>query len=424
AAQAQSDVLAVLSGSKPAMRAEAAKLLVQLNAMTDEIDKVLVDGSWVQRFIDIHQRHIEIGCQLDDGSVNVDGEVVRLQRTLSHPRVLAALDGPGLYRGKSAGASAFPQGASFLFRKSRGVSPTVYRFAFFRPRGCGGGGSGGPERRRRPKREERPPRSFGCAAECGLRRERRPGSDSAAHGLQRPPGISDQLKPELLLKLSAVQMLFLKLLPFSALESTFVKVFAMMSDDDDDDDDVSDSAPAILAAASPSPFAEQTESTSVEASENVDVCDADSADDLERSYAFDFVQPVAEKSLNFHPPDRGNQEEARQKAEEEARQKAEEEVRQKAEEEATQKAEEEARQRAEEEVRQKAEEEATQKAEEEARQRAEEEVRQKAEEEATQKAEEEARQRAEEEVRQKAKQKAEEEARQKAEEEARQKAEE
>eukprot|EP00435_Cladocopium_sp_Y103_P051700 s1430_g16.t1 len=50
-----------------------------------------VDHAWVQRFVAAHTRLVELGCRLEEGFVDVDSEVERLQRVLAHPRVLKAL---------------------------------------------------------------------------------------------------------------------------------------------------------------------------------------------------------------------------------------------------------------------------------------------------------------------------------------------
>ncbi|CAK0871093.1 unnamed protein product [Prorocentrum cordatum] len=51
---------------KAALQAEAAQLKGVLEEMTNGIDSASVDGTWVQRFVELHQRYIEVGCHLGD----------------------------------------------------------------------------------------------------------------------------------------------------------------------------------------------------------------------------------------------------------------------------------------------------------------------------------------------------------------------
>ncbi|CAE7681041.1 unnamed protein product [Symbiodinium sp. CCMP2456] len=89
------------SRTKGQLKEEAVRLKSQLDALTAGLEVSVVNGTWVQRFIDLHQQHLEIGCRLEDGTVNVQAEVKRLQHVLAHSKVVAALDTPGLYRGRT-----------------------------------------------------------------------------------------------------------------------------------------------------------------------------------------------------------------------------------------------------------------------------------------------------------------------------------
>eukprot|EP00913_Durusdinium_trenchii_P001793 g1661.t1 len=65
--------------SKEHLRLEAQQLQGQLDALVSDLEATAVNGVWVQRFIDIHQQRMEIGCRLEDGTVNVNAEVKRLR---------------------------------------------------------------------------------------------------------------------------------------------------------------------------------------------------------------------------------------------------------------------------------------------------------------------------------------------------------
>eukprot|EP00434_Breviolum_minutum_P031436 symbB.v1.2.027804.t2/scaffold2878.1/size68218/2 len=64
--------------SKDRLRLEAQELQRQLDALVSGFEATAVNGAWVQRFIDLHQQHMEIGCRLEDGTVNINAEVKRL----------------------------------------------------------------------------------------------------------------------------------------------------------------------------------------------------------------------------------------------------------------------------------------------------------------------------------------------------------
>eukprot|EP00438_Fugacium_kawagutii_P032237 Skav231697 [mRNA] locus=scaffold597:1242815:1248803:- [translate_table: standard] len=64
--------------SKERLRMEAIDLQRQLDALVSGFEATAVNGAWVQRFIDLHQQHMEIGCRLEDGTVNINAEVKRL----------------------------------------------------------------------------------------------------------------------------------------------------------------------------------------------------------------------------------------------------------------------------------------------------------------------------------------------------------
>lgn len=74
-----------------AMQQKGERLLTTLNSMCTRLERGRVDDQWVKLFVDTAQACITIGCQLEDGTIDVDFEVARLQRTMQHPHVQEVL---------------------------------------------------------------------------------------------------------------------------------------------------------------------------------------------------------------------------------------------------------------------------------------------------------------------------------------------
>lgn len=77
-----------------AQHAEATALRHRLEILARHLEMgegEAVDHAWVQRFVASHTRLVELGCRLEEGFVDVDSEVERLQHVLTHLRVLDAL---------------------------------------------------------------------------------------------------------------------------------------------------------------------------------------------------------------------------------------------------------------------------------------------------------------------------------------------